>query len=161
MNNVYSKGYKIALGRRVNKSWKQGFISNASFLTFTYVNTLSNKFRTQMGANITVSGSGFYVCNDLIKQWGGWPFHSLTEDYELTKWAVLNDVSGYYCECATIKDEQPTTMRQSRSQRLRWIKGHNIIDNRYNNEILKQALMLKTKNRFFKFDYLLFPSYSN
>ncbi len=161
MNNVYCQGYQLAVGRRTNKTWEGGFISNSSFLTFSYVNTLNNKFRTRFGSNITISGSGFYISNDLVKQWGGFPFHSLTEDYELTKWACINDVKGYYNEHALIADEQPTKMKPSKKQRLRWIKGHNIVDNKENKLLYKQIFKGGTKNLFFKLDYLfsLFPIY--
>ena len=154
MNNVYNQGYKISMGRRTNKSWNDGLVSNSSFLTFTYVNTLNNKFRTRFGSNITISGSGFYVANDLVKGWGGWPFHSITEDYEITKWSILNDIKGYYCEAALIADEQLTKMKPSKTQRLRWIKGHNEIDSRDNGKLMKQIFTPGTKNLFFKLDYM-------
>lgn len=153
LNNAYVAGYDIAMGRRINKIWKEGWVSNCSALLFTYVNSFNNKFRSKCKANITISGSGFYISNTLIKEWGGLPFHSLTEDYELTKYALINDIKTYYNEYALIADEQPITMEMSKRQRFRWIKGHNNCDAIYNKQLFRQLFASGTKSRFFKFDH--------
>ncbi len=153
MNDVYMAGYEVAMGRRLNKTWGKGWVSNCSALTFSFVNTLNNKLRSACGSFITISGSAFFVSNRLVREWGGWPFYSLTEDYELTKYSILNDNNSYYCEYAQVYDEQVTSVKTSVRQRLRWLKGHADVDRAYNFKLLKQ-LKHKTPHRFIKVDYL-------
>ena len=154
MNDVFWAGYEVGMGRRVLKNKKNNWVSVNSLLTFTFVNSLNNKFRTKLNGPITISGSGFFVSGSLIEKWGGFPFNSLAEDYELSRYMIVNDIKGYYREDAKVLDEQPVTIRQTNSQRLRWVKGHNNVDKMYNGKIAKQVFSFKTKNWFVKFDYL-------
>ena len=154
MNDVYQAGYEIGMGRRVNKQQKGNWVSINSFLTFSYINSMNNKFRTRLKGAITISGSGLFVSGRLIEKWGGFPFQTLTEDYELSRYALVNNIKSYYNETATFKDEQPISFKQSNRQRLRWIKGHNIVDKKYNKFLFREVFSFKTPFWFIKFDYL-------
>ena len=94
-----------------------------SGLTFSMVNTLLNKHRMKINRTITVSGTGYYIDGDLIEKWQGFPFHSLTEDYELSLYASANNLKTFYNESAIFYDEQPTKLTVSIIQRTRWVKG--------------------------------------
>ena len=120
----YQVGYEIATGYRNMKNNNTNVIAAVSGLTFSMINTMSNHERSEHGANIVISGTGYYVDGKLIEEWQGWPFQSLTEDYELSLYATLHGVSTYYNERATFYDEQPTTYRQTVAQRVRWVKGY-------------------------------------
>lgn len=154
MNDVYQLGYDIGVGRRVNKNPKSGWVANNSILTFSFINSLNNKFRNKIGSSVTVSGSGLYISGSLIRKWGGFPFQSLTEDYELSRYCLVNNIKSFYYERAQVKDEQPEKLSQSNTQRLRWIKGHNDVDNKYNPILFKQVFSFKEEHWFLKFDYL-------
>lgn len=153
MNDCVEAGYEVGMGRRLNKSWKAGWVSDCSYLTFSFVNTLNNKLRSACCSYITISGSGIFVSNRLVKLWGGWPFKTITEDYELTKYTMIHDINSYYCESAEVYDEQPTTLKASARQRIRWIKGHTVADHMYNGQIFKQ-LLTKTPHRVIKVDFM-------
>lgn len=77
----------------------------------------------RIGACPQVSGTGFLFSNEVKKQNGGWPFHTLTEDYEFTCDSVVKGMKFGYCETAQFYDEQVSGFRQSWRQRLRWTKG--------------------------------------
>ena len=124
MLKIYAVGYQMATGYRNAKNNNQNTIAAVSALTFTMINTLGNKNRIRHGANIIFSGTGCYIDGDLVEKWGGWPFHSLTEDYEMSLYAILENVSTFYNEKATFYDEQPIKYRQTVDQRVRWIKGY-------------------------------------
>ena len=124
MLKIYAVGYQMATGYRNAKNNNQNTIAAVSALTFTMINTLGNKNRIPHGANIIFSGTGCYIDGDLVEKWGGWPFHSLTEDYEMSLYAILENVSTFYNEKATFYDEQPIKYRQTVDQRVRWIKGY-------------------------------------
>ena len=71
-----------------------------------------------------MSGTGFYTKGKWIKKWQGYPFHSLTEDYELSLYSILHDLATYYNDNAIFYDGQPTKYSQTVKQRTRWIKGY-------------------------------------
>ena len=124
MLQTYYQGYEIATGYRESKNGNANVIAAVSSLTFTMVNVMSNRRRAERGSNIIFSGTGLYVAGDLIEEWKGWPFHSLTEDYEMSLYATLHGISTFYNEAAVFYDEQPTNYRQTVAQRVRWIKGY-------------------------------------
>ncbi len=124
MLKIYATGYEIATGYRNSKNGNTNVISAVSSLTFSMINVMSNRNRATHGANIIFSGTGYYIAGDLIEEWQGWPFQSLTEDYELSLYATLHSLTTFYNEKAMFYDEQPTKYRQTVAQRVRWIKGY-------------------------------------
>jgi 1,2-diacylglycerol 3-beta-glucosyltransferase len=122
MLETYKNGYDIATGYRNIKN-NENVITSCSGLTFTLINTLINKTKMAHNKAIIISGTGFYIASDLINKWHGYPFHSLTEDYELSLYASANNITTYYNDQAEFFDEQPNTMEQSLKQRTRWVKG--------------------------------------
>lgn len=121
---TYHQGYDMATGYRHAKNNNKNVVAAVSALTFTMINTLGNKNRIRHGGNIIFSGTGCYIDGKLIEKWRGWPFHSLTEDYEMSLYAILHNISTFYNEKAVFYDEQPTKYRQTVDQRVRWIKGY-------------------------------------
>ena len=77
----------------------------------------------RIGACPQVSGTGFLFSNNVKKLNGGWPFHTLTEDYEFTCASVIKGMKFGYCETAQFYDEQVSGWNQSWRQRIRWVKG--------------------------------------
>lgn len=122
MINTYNKGYDIGIGYRNIKN-SENIITTCSGLTFSMINTIFNKLRMKNNQTITISGTGYYISNNLIKRWKGFPFHSLTEDYELSLYASANNIKTFYNDAAIFYDEQPTSMKISIKQRTRWVKG--------------------------------------
>lgn len=154
MNKSYDAGYKIALGYRNSKNWNDGWIASCSALTFSMINTFHNKCRAKFNRNVILSGTGFYIDFDEIKKIGGWKFYSLTEDYELTLFSALNNINSTYNEYAEFFDEQPTSLRTSWNQRLRWVKGHSQSDKKYIKKLIKSAIIQKG-NKFNKTEFAL------
>lgn len=124
MLESYQEGYEIVTGYRYPKNGDANVITAVSALTFSMINALGNRTRAKKQANIIFSGTGFFVTGDLVEEWRGWPFHSLTEDYEMSLYATLHGLATTYNEVAEFYDEQPTRFRQTVLQRVRWIKGY-------------------------------------
>lgn len=122
MLKTYKKGYDIATSYRNIKN-SSNIISSCSGLTFSFMNTLFNEYNNHMHKSMIISGTGFYISGELVEKLNGYPFHSLTEDYELTLYAEANNISSYYNKNAIFYDEQPTKMKDSIKQRTRWVKG--------------------------------------
>ena len=124
MLETYKQGYDIGVGYRNCKNGNDNVIAACSSLTFSMINTLGNDFRNKYNANVVVSGTGFYIKGSWIKKWHGYPFNSLTEDYELSLYSILHNLTTYYNDKAIFYDEQPTKYSQTVKQRVRWIKGY-------------------------------------
>lgn len=124
MLESYRQGYEMAIGYRAAKNANDNVISAVSSLTFSMINVLGNHKRKKLGANIIFSGTGCYVSGNLVEKWGGWPFHSLTEDYEMSLYAMVKNISTDYNEQAIFYDEQPVLYAETVAQRTRWIKGY-------------------------------------
>ena len=120
----YYEGYDIALGYRNCKNGNANVIAAASTLIFSIINTLLNKKRKKNHKNVTISGTGFFIKGKYIDQWQGYPFHTLTEDYELSLYAMKHNLKTDYVENAIYYDEQPTTYKQTVIQRKRWVSGY-------------------------------------
>lgn len=117
-------GYDIGIGYRNCKNGNSSVVAAASILVFSLVNTFSNTRKQKHDKSLTISGTGFYIRGKYIEEWGEYPFHTLTEDYELTLYATLNDLTSYYNNKAIYYDEQPIRYVDTINQRTRWIKGY-------------------------------------
>lgn len=124
MLESYMAGYEIIKGYRNAKNGNANAIAAVSCLTFSMINTLVNRDRAKHQANIVFSGTGYCIDGKLVDRWQGWPFRSLTEDYEISLYATLHGLATYYNEAAVFYDEQPTRYTQTVAQRVRWIKGY-------------------------------------
>lgn len=144
MLKSYRRGYEMVIGYRAAKNANDNVISAVSSLTFSMINVLGNHKRKQLGANIIFSGTGCYVSGSLVEKWGGWPFHSLTEDYEMSLYAMVKNISTDYNEEAVFYDEQPVEYAETVAQRTRWIKGYFAARKLYlprMRELLRQSFM--------------------
>ena len=119
---TYKSGYDIACGYRVIKNKKLNIYSISSILTFSLLNNISNQNKIKKNLNVILSGTGFYFSKEVIKD--GYNFHSLTEDYELSLYSILNNYSSTYNNKAIYYDEQPEDYKTTVNQRIRWIKGY-------------------------------------
>lgn len=122
MIKSYNKGYDIATGYR-NISNPLNVVSVCSELVFCMINTLFNEQKIKNNKTIILSGTGFFIAGYLIEKWNGFPFNTLTEDYELSLCASIDNISTTYNKKAMFYDEQPLKMSISIKQRTRWVKG--------------------------------------
>lgn len=124
MEKSYQQGYDIAIGYRNLKNGNDSIISACSGITFAFLNSNGNETKSKQSRNITLSGTGLYIDGKLIKQWKSFPFHSLTEDYELTLYSIEHNLTSVYNKNACFYDEQPIKYKGTINQRTRWIKGY-------------------------------------
>lgn len=144
MSKDIKKGYEIGVGYRNTKNGNN-VISAASALSFSLLNTISNQRKRQYSNTISISGTGFYIKGDIIEKLGGFPFNSLTEDYELSLYCTLNNISTTYNNEAIFYDEQPEKFGMTIIQRTRWIKGYFEARKKYIKEIKKKSNIKKIK----------------
>ncbi len=123
MNAVFDNGYRIVTSYRNSKNYGENWISAGYSLWFLREARYLNNVRMMLGTSCAISGTGFLVSSEIIEENGGWIHHLLTEDIEFTTDSIIKGEKIGYCEDAVLYDEQPTTMKQSYFQRLRWAKG--------------------------------------
>lgn len=131
MEKSYKDGYDIAIGFRNFKNGNDSVIAACSGITFSFLNSNGNETKSKQSRNVTLSGTGLYIVGDLIKKWKCFPFHSLTEDYELTLYSINNNLTSIYNKEAMFYDEQPVKYRNTINQRIRWIKGYFVNRKKY------------------------------
>lgn len=123
MEGTYKEGYDIGIGKRKIKN-KTNSISTSSHLIFTLINEVDNKNKSKNNLNLNASGTGFYITGKVINKFKTYPFHTLTEDYEISLYATVNNLTMKYNDKAIFYDEQPTTYKAYFNQRTRWVKGY-------------------------------------
>lgn len=145
MNKSYMDGYDIVTSYRNLKNGNDSVISACSGITFAFLNSNGNETKSKQSRNVTLSGTGLFIVGDLIKKWKSFPFHTLTEDYELTLYSILNNLTSTYNKEAIFYDEQPIKYKNTINQRVRWIKGYFSVRKKYVPNFRK---VLKNNNNF-------------
>ena len=98
-----------------------------------------------------VTGTGFLISKKIVETEGGWRCHLLSEDTEFTVSEVLKGVKIGYANDAVFYDEQPTELKQSFIQRMRWVRGYYQILAKYGGTLLKRTF----KGSFACFDMFM------
>ena len=124
MNETFSPDCQIVTSYRNSKNYGDNWISAGYGLWFLRDAAFLNAPRTRLGLSAVVSGTGFLFSREIMLRWGGWPFHSLSEDTEFTVNNILKGERVGYCGEAELFDEQPTRLGQSCRQRMRWCRGN-------------------------------------
>jgi len=138
MNKMYDTGeYSALTSYRNSQNFCANWISAGYALWFLRESRFLNRPRTRLGVNCAVSGTGFLIAADVLREEGGWNYHLLTEDIEFSIASAVRGRKIGYCGNAIIYDEQPEHFRQSWDQRLRWSKGFYQVDAKYTGALLR------------------------
>lgn len=123
MNRGVNRGYQVLTCYRNSKNYDSNWISAGSALWFLREAKFLSNARYMMGSSCAISGTGFMISADILESNGGWIHHLLTEDIEFSTDCIAHGIRIGYCADAYVYDEQPTTMKDSWRQRMRWAKG--------------------------------------
>ena len=140
MNKVFDSGYRVVTSYRNSKNYATNWISDGYSLWFLREAKYLNNARMQLGTSCAISGTGFLIHSDIIKENGGWKHHLLTEDIEFSIDSVIKGEIIGYCGAAKIYDEQPSSFEQSWNQRLRWSKGFYQVFGKYGAKLAKSVV---------------------
>ncbi len=151
MNKVFDNGYRIITSYRNSKNYDTNWITAGYSLWFLREAKYLNNARMQLGTSCAISGTGFLVSADVIRENNGWIHHLLTEDIEFTTDSIIHGEKIGYCADAILYDEQPTKFSQSYTQRLRWAKGFYQVFKNYGAKLVKGVF----KGSFSCFDMLM------
>ena len=143
MLQMYNMGYDVVTGYRKSSNINSNVITSSSALIFSLINDLLNENKVARNRSITVSGTGYFISSDIIDNFKSFPFHLMTEDYELSMYLAMHNYATYYNKKAIFYDEQPTKLKVSIKQRIRWCYGYLCVRFKYRKE-LKKHLANKT-----------------
>ena len=152
MNKTFNQGYRVVTSYRNSKNYDQNWISAGYALWFLHEAEYLNLPRMTLKSSCAISGTGFLVHADIIKDNGGWIHHLLTEDIEFSVSQIIKGEKIGYCKKAVFYDEQPVTFNQSWNQRLRWAKGFYQVVAKYGRDLVRGIFKGKQQNRFSCFD---------
>lgn len=110
---------------RNSKNFGTNLISGLYGMYFAVGCRLESRGRTVLGCSTRVQGTGYLVNSKVVKD--GWPYVSLTEDWEFTADQILHFNNIRYCDDAVFYDEQPTDVHIMWRQRVRWSRGHLLV----------------------------------
>ncbi len=141
MNRTFDRGgYTAVTSYRNSKNFGENWITAGYSVWFLREARFVNAARMALGVNCAVSGTGFLVSADFVREKGGWPYHLLTEDIQFSAECAAEGRRIGYCGGAVIYDEQPTSFRQSWDQRLRWSKGFYQVGGQYGPSLARGIL---------------------
>jgi cellulose synthase/poly-beta-1,6-N-acetylglucosamine synthase-like glycosyltransferase len=113
--SIIQSQYRVQNGQ---ESWTSGLRSIA-FALFNHLRPLG---RTALGWSSGLKGTGMCFKASVVEQFG-WDSFSLTEDVEYHVQLVSAGLRVAYAPEAIIWSAMPTSLKQSKSQQMRWERG--------------------------------------
>ena len=152
MNVKLCEGEDVVQGYRDIKNPTDNWITAGYALFYWTLHRFYHLARYNVGLSPLLNGTGFMVKFDVVKP-QGWDTETLTEDIEFSlKRIIAGKKLGWATE-AIVYDEQPTSFKQSWSQRSRWTVGHIQCVNIYTIELIES---IKTHKKLMNVDGFLY-----
>ncbi|AQR97052.1 glycosyltransferase family 2 protein [Clostridium saccharoperbutylacetonicum] len=152
MNSKMQEGYKVVQGYIDSKNPEDSWIASSYSIGFWTQNRMNQLAKANLGLTSQIGGTGFVLETNTLKKLG-WGATCLTEDLEFTCKLVLNGEKVGWAHDAIIYDEKPLKLKQSWSQRKRWMQGFTDVASRYFFKLLKKAVL---ERKFYIFDCALY-----
>ena len=148
MNKAYQSGVEVGMSYKNVTNINDNWVSCCSALLFSNVNTFQNKAKTRISKTMLISGTGLYISSKIMDNFRGFPFTTLTEDYELSNYLAAHKVKVDYVETTDVYVQQPVKLSTVNKQRSRWVRG--FLD--VNGKLIKEERANASKRN--KFVYL-------
>ena len=154
MNKKLCQGEEVVQGYRDIKNPTDNWITAGYALFYWTMHRLYHLARYNVGLSPLLNGTGFMVKFDVVKP-NGWETETLTEDIEFSLKSIIQGRKLGWATDAIVYDEQPTSFKQSWSQRSRWTVGHMQRVKRYTGELFNAVKKHKTVMNFDGFLYMI------
>ncbi len=144
LNNALESEFDIFITRKFVKNYlggkkKRTVFTNCSALTWPIIDDLGNKYRMQNNIPLNLCGQGMMLRSSVILAIGGWPYRTLTEDYELKCDSLLKGFKSMFYPYAVLYTEEAVGHRENVKRRLRWLTGYSQCDKKYKQQIKEQV----------------------
>lgn len=142
----------LAHGDRAMQSYygvlnhEESWPSALRYVALTLFNGLRPRGRDALGLSAGLRGNGMCLAESVLEQFG-WDAFTLAEDAEYHLVLVGAGVRVAYAGEASVLAEMPTTLRQSRSQNVRWERGRLQLLRAYGPPLLTAALRRRSAMR--------------
>lgn len=153
MNKAFDSGEEIITSYRASKNFGDSLLSMGASVAFIRECRFIHTPRAFFNLSTHVSGTGFLFSSKIINIKEGWNYGCLTEDLEFSCDNLIKGHKVAYCDDAIFYDEQPSTIKQTYRQRLRWQKGTYQCFSAF---ALNLFLKIITKFNFAFYDFLIF-----
>ena len=154
MNKKLCEGEDVVQGYRDIKNPTDNWITAGYALFYWTMHRFYHLARYNVGLSPLLNGTGFMVKFDVVKP-NGWETETLTEDIEFSLKRIIKGKKLGWATDAIVYDEQPTSFKQSWSQRSRWTVGHMQCIKRYTGELFEAVKEHKTLMNFDGFLYIV------
>ena len=104
MNKCFCDGNKIITSYRNSKNYGTNWITAGYSLWFLREARFLNGVRNNLNISCAISGTGFLIHKDIIKEQDGWKHFLLTEDIEFTVDNVIKGEKIAYCDSRSVED---------------------------------------------------------
>lgn len=135
---------------RNSKNFGTNLISGLYGVYFATGCRLESRGRTFLGCSTRVQGTGYLINSSIVKN--GWPYVTLTEDWEFSADQILQGNRIRYCDDAVFYDEQPTDLCIMWRQRVRWSRGHLLVFIQKGVQLIKSLFAKHTVHRVSVYD---------
>ena len=152
MNKKLCQGEDVVQGYRDIKNPTDSWITAGYAIFYWTMHRFYHLARYNIGLSPLLNGTGFMVKFDVVKP-NGWETQTLTEDIEFSLKQIIQGRKLGWATDAIVYDEQPTSFKQSWSQRSRWTVGHMQCLKTYTGQLYKAVKEHKT---LMNFDGLLY-----
>lgn len=146
MNNALEQGRQVYVGRKFIKNnlsedrCARSIFSSCAALAYPLNDDWGNIYRMKKGTPLNFCGQGMMIRSDVIAELGGWPYRTLTEDYEMKLDSFVKGYTSAYVPEAIVYTEEVIKHRDCWTRRLRWLMGYQQSDHKY-----KKAIRQKCK----------------
>lgn len=122
-----------------NNKKQRTLFANLSGLTYTAIDTMGNKYKSDYNYALAICGNGMLLSKRYVTKFDGFPFRSICEDVEVGINAMLNGFKECYYEHAIIYTEEPISHKEYNKRRYRWLKGYFSNNANYNPELYNKT----------------------
>lgn len=144
LNNALEQNRQVYVSRKFiknnlsNDKHARNIFSNCNALAYPINDEWGNLYRMKKGVPLNFCGQGMMVRTDVITQLGGWPYRTLTEDYEMKLDSLLKGFTSAFIPEAIIYTEEVITHKDCWTRRLRWLMGYQQCDRKYKKALRKK-----------------------
>lgn len=157
LNNALEYDRQIFVTKKYIKNYLDGkshsITCDCAALVYSCLDELANQYRAEKNIPLNFCGQGLMLRRSVIEAIGGWPYRSLTEDYELKMDSLIRGFTSMFYPYAKIYTEEVEKHSESWVRRTRWLRGFSYCEKKYKKEV-KKAIKERGSPISLTFDYL-------
>lgn len=153
MNDAVLAGARAAKGKQVSLNPEDSWVAGGYNIYRESMDLTVSRARTNLGLSAKLMGTGFVVTKELMAELGGWNTETITEDTEFAAQLAFRGIQVAWVPEALSYDEEPVSLGQSLTQRLRWVGGVQAVGRLWIPRLFRAAWQEK---RFRALDFAMF-----